>query len=259
MRRFVAVLIAAELLTAGGLLGVREYRGTTHVTTAGGTTGSTTTTTPEGFTEVPAAGQTLVRGRVTSITGDGITPPSLKLPLALDEQNRGETQATFRAVVIDGRRTNVYWNGGRPLPLTGTGGLDLFPSGGTQATIDPGGFTWELDGATRQLVAGTYTTGFTVGVGTGGLPTPHDDPVTFTADDRSSLTTRGGAIIHQPPAALKITGPGSLTFMGALVLRTATGTRSATTVHFGPGPFVVDLTPVAGGYAISATLQGPVS
>ena len=253
----MAVLIAAELLTAGGLLGVREYRGTTHVTTAGDA--ATTTSTTEGITVVPAAGQTLVRGRLTSVTGDGITPPALRLPLSLDEQNRGETQATFRAVLVEGRRTNVYWNGGRPLPLSGTGGIDLFASGGTHATLDGGGFTWSLDGFVRQLLPGTYTTGFTVGVGSGGLPTPHDEPITFTADARSTLVTRGGAIIHQAQAALKITGPGQLVLTGAFVLRTATGTRTAKTITFGPGPFVLDLTPVAGGYQLSGTLQGPVS
>jgi len=258
VRRFLGILIAAELLTAGGVLGVREYRGTTHVSASGsGETSSTTTT--DGITVVPAAGQTLVSGRVTSVAGDGITPPPLRLPLSLDEQNRGETQATFRAVIVDGKRTNVYWNGGRPLPLSGTGGIDLFPSGGATATIDAGGFTWALDGPVRQLVAGTFTTGFTVGVGTGGLPTPHDEAITFTADERSTLATKGGAIIHQAPAALKITGPGSLTLTGALVLRTAAGTRSAKTIKFGPGPFVLDLTPVAGGYQVSGTLQGPVS
>jgi len=256
VRKFLAVLIVAELLTAGGVLGVREYRGTTHVIVRDNTAVSTSTT--EGITVVPAAGQTLVRGRLTSVTGDGITPPALRLPFSLDEQNRGETQATFRAVLVDGRRTNVYWNGGRPLPLSGTGGIDLFASGGAHATLDPGGFTWALDGPVRELIPGTFTTGFTVGVGTG-LVTPHDEPITFTADDRSSLVTKGGAIIHQAPAALKITGPGSLVLTGALVLRTAAGTRTAKTVTFGPGPFVLDLTPVAGGYQVSGTLQGPVS
>lgn len=239
------------------MLGVRQYRGTTHVTAGGDQ--ATTTSTTEGFTIVPAAGQTLVRGRLTSVMGDGITPPPLRLPLSLDEQNRGETQATFRAVIVDGRRTNVYWNGGRPLPLSGTGGIDLFSSGGAHATLDPGGFTWALDGPVRELVPGTFTTGFTVGIGSGGLPTPHDEPITFTADARSSLVTRGGAITHQAPAALKITGPGSLVLTGAMVLRTAAGTRTAKTVTFGPGPFVLDLTPVAGGYQVSGTLQGPVS
>jgi hypothetical protein len=257
VRKFLAVLIAAELLTAGGVLGVRQYRGTTHVVTSDS---AATTSTTEAFTVVPAAGQTLVRGHVTSVSGDGITPPApLTLPLTLDEQNIGSTQATFRSVIVDGKRTNVYWNGGRPLPITGTGGIDLFASGGAHATIDPGGFTWLLDGPVRQLVAGTFTTHFTVGVGTGGLPTPHDEPVTFTADDRSSLVTRAGVVVHQPPAAIKITGPGSLQLAGAMVLRTAAGTRSAKSLKFGPGPFVLELTPGAGGYDVSGTLQGPVA
>jgi hypothetical protein len=259
VRRFLAVLIVGELLAGGGVLGVREYRGTTHVSAAGGGGAPDTTSTTEGFSTAPAAGQTLLRGRVSSVTGDGITPPSLHLPLSLDEQNIGQTQATFRNVLVNGKRTNVYWNGGRPLPLTGTGGIDLFGSGGAHATLDAGGFTWLLDGATRQLEAGTYTTGFTVGVGSGGLPTPHDEPVTFTADDHSALTTRSGAIVHQAPSALKVTGPGSLALAGALILRSATGTRSAATVKFGPGPFVLELTPEAGGYRVAATLQGPVA
>src|SRR5690348_10885309 len=53
VRRFLAVLIAVELLTAGGVLGVREYRGTTHVIVRDNTAVSTSTT--EGITVVPAA------------------------------------------------------------------------------------------------------------------------------------------------------------------------------------------------------------
>src|SRR5690242_4878526 len=52
VRRFLAVLIAAELLTAGGVLGVREYRGTTHVIVRDNTAATSTT---EGITVVPAA------------------------------------------------------------------------------------------------------------------------------------------------------------------------------------------------------------
>lgn len=256
MRKFLAVLIVSELLVAGGVLGVRGYRGTTHVTS--GATADTTSTT-ESFDAAPAAGQTLVRGRVTSISGDGLTPPALALPLTIDEQNVGQTQATFRAVLVNGKRTNLYWNGGRPLPLKGQGGIDLFSSGGAHGTIDPGGFTWLLDGAGRQLQPGSYTTGFTVGVGTGGLVTPHDEPVTFQADERSALTTRSGAVVHQAPSALKLTGPGSFTLTGALLLRAAGGTRTASSVKFGPGPFVLEITPVAGGYRVVGTLQGPVA
>ena len=83
--------------------------------------------------------------------------------------------------------------------------------------------------------------------------------MTFQADDHSTLTTRSGAVVHQAPAALKITGPGSLTLTGALVLRSAAGTRSAASVKFGPGPFVLEITPEAGGYRVAGTLQGPVA
>jgi hypothetical protein len=256
VRKFLAVLIVSELLAAVGVLGVREYRGTTHVTTG---VAAATTSTTEGFDVAPAGGQTLLRGRVASITGDGLTPPALALPLTIDAQNVGQTQATFRAVLVNGKRTNIYWNGGRPLPLKGQGGIDVFGSGGAHASIDAKGVTWLLDGADRQLQPGSYTTGFTVGVGTGGLVTPHDEAVTFQADGRSTVTTKSGAVVHQPPSLLKLTGPGSFTLAGALVLRTAGGTRTATLVQFGPGPFVLELTPVAGGYRVVATLQGPVA
>ena len=256
MRRFLAALIVGELLVAGGVLGAREWRGTTHVATV---PSAGTTPTTESIDIVPAAGQTIVRGRVTSITGDGLTPPALALPLTIDEQNIGQTQATFHAVLVNGKRTNVYWNGGRPLPLKGQGGIDLFSSGGAHGTIDAGGFTWLLDGADRQLQPGTYTTGFTVGTGSGGLVTPHDEPVTFQADEHSSLTSRSGAVVHQPQGAVKLTGPGSFTLAGALVLKTAAGMRPATSAKFGPGPFVLELTPVPGGYRVVGILQGPVT
>jgi hypothetical protein len=256
MRRFLGVLVVLELAAGGGVLGERAVnRDTTHVSSGV----SATTTTTAAFDVAPAAGQTLVRGTLTSLTGDGVSPGALKLPLTIDVENRGATQAVVRQALLAGKRSTIEWDGGRPLPLTGTGGIDLFGSGGAHVTIDGGGATWLLDGGPRALQPGNYTTGFTVGVGTTGLATFHDEPITFQADARTTITGTAGAIVHEPPGVLHLEGPGQLTLTGALRVLSSTGQRTRTSLHFGSGPFVIDLTPVVGGYTIKATLQGPVS
>jgi hypothetical protein len=66
-------------------------------------------------------------------------------------------------------------------------------------------------------------------------------------------------IVHFDSPALKVEGPGTLTMTGNFTLKTASGTRTATTVTMGAGPFEVQLAPGPGGIAVTATLQGPVT
>jgi hypothetical protein len=151
----------------------------------------------------------------------------------------------------------ITWDGGRPLPIDGTGGLDLTVAG-ARLSADPAGLRWELDGAVRRFVPGKYEAKFTVAVGASGLGAVHDNGVAFESDGNALMETKGGAFIALPPRALHIEGPGSVVITGNLSVRTDQGTRQTDGVGFGPGSYVIDLTPAPGGYTIAATLQGPI-
>jgi hypothetical protein len=98
-----------------------------------------------------------------------------------------------------------------------------------------------------------------VAIGTGGLATPSDNGVEFTADDHTVLTTTSGVVLHLDAPTLKVEGPGHLKLIGRLTVRTTSGTRKATSVTMATGPFRVILKPDAGGVTVTATLQGPVT
>jgi hypothetical protein len=124
-------------------------------------------------------------------------------------------------------------------------------------TVDATGITWSLDGAPRSLTPGRYFVGTSVAVGTSGLAQPRQS-VTFTAGANATLDTHGSAIVHLPPTATHLDGPGrQLTLHGTFQVRTSHHDRTATSITFGPGSYSIDLTPIAGGYAIKAVLQGP--
>jgi hypothetical protein len=207
------------------------------------------------FTRVPRPGQALIAGTVDSLTADNAEAPPLALPLTITIPNRGQGGATFRDVQVDGRPVAISWYGGQPLPVSGTGSLDL---AGAPLTLDASGPTWSLDGAARGLTPGRYFIGAPVAVGAGGLGTATDS-VSFDAGPASTVETTGAARVHQAPARLHVEGPGSLTLHGRLALRTPTQTRSVVGLRFGQGDYQLDLSPIAGGYQVEGILQGPLS
>ena len=205
---------------------------------------------------VPAAGQTLVTGTLQTFSSDGAVAAPIATPFTINYVARGAVNhAEVEGALIDGERKTIYWYAGQPLPVSGNGALDLGPA---HVTADAHGVTWSLVG-TSGFTPGHYRFGSSVAVGSSGLSTPMDGGVSFDADNHTVLTATDGVIVHFDSPTLKVQGPGTLTMTGTFTLRTAAGTRTATTLTMGGGPFEVQLAPGPGGIAVTATLQGPVT
>jgi hypothetical protein len=205
---------------------------------------------------VPAAGQTLVTGILQSFSADGAVVDLIATPFTINAVERGaQRHATVEAALINGARKTIYWYAGQPLPVSGGGGLNLGPA---HVDADAHGVTWSLTG-TSSFKPGRYRFGSSVAVGSAGLATPEDSGVTFDADDHTVLTASEGVVVHFDSPALKVDGPGTLRMTGSFTLKTASGTKTATTLTMGSGPFKVTLAPGAAGIAVTATLQGPVT
>ena len=214
--------------------------------------GSTTTLAPE---IVPAPGQALLTGTVTSLSADNAVGPALTPPFTITIPVRGAGSADITGAQVGGQDVEIYWYGGQPLPVRGTGQLEI---NGAAVAIDASGTTWMLDGAARSLAPGTYFMASPVAYGTSGLANPVQT-LSFSTGDQATMVTTGGAQIHQAPASLHLEGPGSVSLQGTFQMQTDTGTRAVHTVDFGPGSYDIDLTPIAGGDTIKATLQGAIS
>jgi hypothetical protein len=205
---------------------------------------------------VPAAGQTLVSGTLQSFSADGAVVDLIHTPFTINSVERGaQRNATVEGAVINGARKTIYWYAGQPLPVSGGTGLDLGPA---HVDADAHGVTWSITG-TSGFKPGHYRFGSSVAVGSAGLATPQDNGVDFNADDHTVLTATNGVVIHFDSPTLKVDGPGTLRLAGALTLRTASGSRVATSLSMASGPFEVTLTPSGGGVTVNATLQGPVT
>ena len=205
---------------------------------------------------VPAAGQTIVTGTLQSFSADDAVVDLIPTPFTINAVERGaQRNATVEAALINGARKTIYWYAGQPLPVSGGGGLNLGPA---HVDADGHGVTWSLAGPS-SFKPGRYHFGSSVAVGSAGLATPEDNGVTFDADDHTVLTATDGVVVHFDSPALKVDGPGTLKMTGNLTLKTASGTKTATTLTMASGPFKVTLTPGAGGIAVTATLQGTVT
>jgi hypothetical protein len=203
-------------------------------------------------------GQAVLSGTVTAAHLAGAVGPPLSLPLVISIPNRGQGELNIERVRFQGQAgATVAWDGGQPLPLSGTGALSLGP-----ATVDvnTGGLTWHLDGMPRLLTPGRFTTGSAVAIGVAGLAQPLDQATFDVAPGTHGvMVTVGDVQVHQAPRAVHVTGPGQVQLLGRFTVRTAAGTRAAANLHFGPGPFDLTLQPVAGGFGISGVLQGPIT
>ena len=213
------------------------------------------TTTSSTAPTIPAAGQTLVTGRVTMLTAEDAVGALLRLPLRITVAERGRGDVTIVGVTVAGQPEQIVWLAGQPLPLSGTGSVDLGPA---LVTADAGGIVWHLDHGQRVLTPGHYTAGAPVAVGEGGLADARDT-VSFDADagGGAGFISNGDAQVRLPVGPLTLGGPGRVHLSGDLQLTTATGpTRRAATLAFGPGPFEIALQPSATGYTIEARFQG---
>jgi hypothetical protein len=246
----IVVAAAAAALAAASVAGVATVDGDTAAPAP------PTTTTLRGRPLAPD--QVEIRGVASKVTGTEVAGPVLALPLTLTVVRGGGTKATFGGGTVGGKVANVVWDGGRPLPLSGTGGIDL--AGPADVDVTAAGTGWHLDGAPRGLQPGTYRMGATVAVGRSGLGEPRDG-VEYAVVTPGSVTTGGGVTITVPPGAVTLRGPGSLVIEGDLTVRTSAGARPAATVRFGPGPFELSLSPRPDGRldVTSSLLQGAVS
>jgi hypothetical protein len=204
---------------------------------------------------VPAANQVFVTGTVTSLSADNAVGPPLTPPFTITIPVRGAGSADLTGVTVESRPVEIYWYGGQPLPVSGTGQLVV---GGGGLSVNASGITWMLDGAPRTLTAGHFFLGAPVAVGSSGLGTPQQT-ASFDAGSQSTIVTTGNAQVHLKPSNLQITGPGSLDISGDLQVQTDSGTRTVHSLTFGPGQYEVSLAPVTAGDTIRATLQGPVT
>ena len=210
-----------------------------------------------GESVVPGTGQEFVTGDVASFQADDAqVEQPLATPFTLTSTVRGEGSATIENALVNGKRSTISWSSGLPLPISGSGGLDL---GAVHLEVDAGGVTWGLDGTTRNFVPGDYTATAPVAVGSAGLAATRDS-VSFQADVQTVLISRGGVIVQDDPQPLKLTGPGKISVSGNLRVQTPDDTRRAGAVTFGPGPFEVTLTPGGStGVTMKSILQGNVT
>jgi hypothetical protein len=252
MRRFVAVLVIGMLGGAIATVVVRKASPETAIV-------HTDTTQPPVIETniVPAPGQSLVSGVLRSLTSDDAVAQPVHTPFTINAVERGaRNHATIEGALIGGKRKTIYWDAGTPMPISGSGALDLGPA---HVDVGPTGVTWTLGGAARSFAPGRYHVGSPVAIGTGGLATPSDAGADFTADDHTVLTTTAGVVLHVAAGGVELDGPGSLKMAGTFTVRTNAGPRNATSIAFGPGPFRVVFKPGPGGLEVTATLQGPAT
>jgi hypothetical protein len=257
MRSAIKILAVVIVAVAVGLIvRVAIHHGPSNPAGGGSLgTGAGKATTVPPVEIVPAAGQAFLSGSITSLTSNNAVGPALTPPFEITIPVRGAGSADMTGVMASGSMVEIYWYGGQPLPFSGTGQLVI---GGGGLAVNASGITWELDGAVRSLTAGHFFLGSPVAVGTSGLATPYQT-FSFDSGNQSTLVTTGNAQIHQAPATLHITGPGSVTIHGAMQMQTPGATKHVQTVTFGPGSYDITLTPISGGDTIRATLQGPVT
>jgi hypothetical protein len=182
-------------------------------------------------TVVLPPGQAEVRGSLTGLVADDANGPPLHIPLDLEHGG-----ATIEGAIVDGRRTTIVWDGGRPFRLRGEGSIDLGP---THVELGVGALFWAIDGI-RVLSPGTYRIDTPVAVGSGGLARPAD-AVSFTADGDTTIDTTGNATVVRGIAPLHLEGPGSVKLEGTFTVTTRDGSTTRHHLQFGPGSFLLDL------------------
>ncbi len=202
---------------------------------------------------VPAAGQAFVTGALDTLAADNAQIEALPTPLTIRGE-RGVARVTIEKALMGGKRVTINWDGGTPMPISGAGGLDF---GTTHVEVSGDGIVYSLDGAARTFVAGTYSIGASVAVGTSGVATPRDG-VSFTADGQTVLVSKGNPTVKVDLKKIDLLGPGKLKARGKLKVQFPDRSVNATSITFGEGPYRVTVDPAASGLKVDAILQGPV-
>ena len=212
---------------------------------------------PDDVKVVPGEGQAFVTGTVDEVVAEAAQVQPIKTPFTINAVERGVGRVSIEKALVGGRRVTITWDGGTPLPVSGTGELVL---GSTRVTVNGDGPVYSLDGAARTFGAGTYSLRTTVGVGTTGIGTPQEG-VSFTADTQTVLVTRGAVVVRLDPQKLDLLGPGKLTLKGKLKVQYPTRTDTVGSVTFGGGPYRATVDPAGAGGTITvdAILQGDVT
>ena len=219
LRWLLGVIIAAVLTGAVATVAAQHDRGDPAVDTV------------IHETVVPPEGQAEVHGTLTGFVADDANGPPLSVPLELEHGG-----ATIEGAIVDGKRTTIVWDGGRPFRLRGSGTIDLGP---THVELGVGALFWPIDGI-RVLSPGSYSIETPVAVGSGGLARPAD-AVSFTADGDTTIDTSGNATVVRGITPLHLEGPGSVKLDGSFTITTRSGTVTARHLDFGPGSFLLDL------------------
>lgn len=245
MRRLVGLAAVLILLVGGAALG--------GCSKSSDSAGGGDTAVADNPVMVPGPGQLFVTGDISRLVAeDAVLAEPLNSPFTLSAAERGTGNATIDKALVGGKRTTISWGTGTPLPITGSGGLDLGP---VTVEIDARGVVaLNLDGAARPFRPGTYRAGAPVAVGTGGIAAPRDG-VEFTADAQTVLTTRG-VLIRREPTRVALEGPGKVSVAGRLTVQTPESSRPAATVTFGPGPYKITVVPQGVRATIQSVLQG---
>lgn len=249
MERVLAFVIGLVLVCNLAVVGVHLLNDHTDLVTS-----NSQTTGDSGPSVRPAPGQAFVSGSAGKVSVDNAQGEPIATPFTIEAVNRGEGRATIDKALVGGRRVTISWDGGTPLPVSGSGALDY---GAVHLEVDGRGPVFALDGGGRKFQAGTYSLGTAVAVGTDGLGTPREG-VTFTADDQTVLSTRNNVVIRSDPGKLEIKGPGTLLIEGKLSVQYPKNKDSGSLVKFGEGPFTLTVEPAGDRVNVSGILQGPV-
>jgi hypothetical protein len=251
VHRALAYLIGLILLCDLAVIGIHVLDANTSLVTgrAGSGRGE------EGEGVAPAPGQVFLTGEVERLVADNAQSDALSTPLTITAVERGTGRLTIEKALVGGRRVDISWDGGTPLPVTGDGRLDL---GAAHVEVDAEAVVWSIDGAPRTFAPGAYRLGGPVAVGgAGGLATSREG-VEFSADQQTLVASRGKVVVREAARRLVLMGPGKLTVTGELRLRYPERRASARSVTFGEGPFRVTLEPRDGKVRVDAVLQGAV-
>jgi len=251
VERVLAFVVALLVVCNAAVITVHYLDDHTELVSGRRTAG----TGPDQVRVVPGEGQAFVTGTVTEITAEAAQVRPLVTPFTVTPVERGIGRASIEKALMGGRRVTITWDGGTPLPISGSGELVI---GSTRVVVKGDGLTYSLDGAVRSFKPGTYTLGATVAVGTSGIGTPRDG-VSFQADDQTVFVSNGPVVVRKGPEKVDLLGPGKLTVSGTLSVQFPDRSEDARSAAFGGGAYRVTVDPGPNGLSVDAIFQGNVT